>query len=78
MLEELKKLLRKYYTDIIEQCQSSVRPICNHLYKHLNKHLYLIRCIYHSLISVNDYNSIKIKCNKFTLMVKMHCTVDAF
>ncbi|RDD36120.1 putative serine/threonine-protein kinase pats1 [Trichoplax sp. H2] len=32
MLEIHKQILRSHYVKIIEECQSSVKPICNHLY----------------------------------------------
>ena len=32
MLEVHRKRLRTHYVDIIDQCQSNVKPICNHLY----------------------------------------------
>ena len=32
MLQEHKDQLQTHYVDIIKQCQSSVRPICDHLF----------------------------------------------
>ncbi|RDD35848.1 hypothetical protein TrispH2_011887 [Trichoplax sp. H2] len=32
MLEIHKHILRSHYVEIIEECKSSVKPICNHLY----------------------------------------------
>ncbi|EDV20706.1 uncharacterized protein TRIADDRAFT_60922 [Trichoplax adhaerens] len=41
MLEIHKQILRSHYVKIIEECKSSVKPICNHLYSREILTLYL-------------------------------------